>query len=926
VHKSETTLFGELLSKFLRKANLSKSKLAEEAAEELYEEAAEELSEEHFSISAPIISEMCKGKRLTGPGARPRVVAIIKVLYAHGGLTSLEEANSLLASVGKADLQVNNLKEANLLSQFPKTPVPTNNVSSPRIPSQVETYLRARGYERLIGRESEIKRVLAALQAPEGRWIVGLDGMGGIGKTAIAEEVAHHCASDPRLGKPLFEKVIWIQAARSEDPADTLSGMRLTFEEIVTRIGEDLNLPEINKQDVREQLARVRTALRQRRILIVGDNLDTAKSQDKIVEQLRPLLGPSKALLTSRDRFTGDVFAIHLKGLALSKAVTLIRQLATSRNMRHVEHTLRREELEQIARVTGGSPLAIKLVLGNLTLSPVETVLDHLRQAKPAHGVGNTQSDYVRFYQYIVFPSWRLLSHGAQLLLTALSRFPPMSGCTFPAIQAASGLDLEAVERSIDELWRLSFLEVKEGKQIRFYLHPLTHYFVRSELRKMLWEVGGIGAQSPSRAESDQFGRTADYNIVEYYLGFLEAIGRDYEALDDEDEFACISAALQIAHERRMHAALVRGVNLLYPYLEARGRYADAQRLLQQAQHSAQITGDKPDLMRTWFHLGRVARKRRQFRTARELLAKGLRVARRLKDAEQASAFLWNLAGAELDLGYLNQAEAHAVEASQLAQQYKNVGGALGILSVIELRRGNYGAAIALLERSIQAAQLAGDKEFASAMIGNLGEIRMNQGLWDKAEPLFRDALAIARAIENQDRIAEGLEYLGTLAAYRGHYTQAEEDFAQALSVAEQVVNRERISTIIAERTRIAFARGDYVSAEADLKKAMQLAQRLKLRHLTANILEKQAHLSLLQGRWKKAEQRYKEFLDLARDIQAKGYVADALFGLARVAEHRHKRGEALKLLRKSLDLYAVLDLARAKAAQDWRAELASRS
>ncbi len=62
--------------------------------------------------------------------------------------------------------------------------------------------------------------------------------------------------------------------------------------------------------------------------------------------------------------------------------------------------------------------------------------------------------------------------------------FAPGVGGTFAAVQAISELSQAVLPGTIDELWRFSFLETGEGglREPRYYLHPLTHYFVISDI------------------------------------------------------------------------------------------------------------------------------------------------------------------------------------------------------------------------------------------------------------------------------------------------------------------------------------------------------------------------------------------------------------------------------------------------------------
>ncbi|HJX81854.1 MAG TPA: hypothetical protein VJ248_07475, partial [Candidatus Udaeobacter sp.] len=58
-----------------------------------------------------------------------------------------------------------------------------------------------------VGREEEIKTVLQSLQPNSRTFIVGIEGIGGVGKSTMAIELAYLCVEND-----LFESVIWISA------------------------------------------------------------------------------------------------------------------------------------------------------------------------------------------------------------------------------------------------------------------------------------------------------------------------------------------------------------------------------------------------------------------------------------------------------------------------------------------------------------------------------------------------------------------------------------------------------------------------------------------------------------------------------------------------------------------------------------------
>lgn len=356
----------------------------------------------------------------------------------------------------------------------------TNEASPPVFPPLPE-----KPYPHLVGREAELMSMLAALHEPAGKRMLAVDGMGGIGKTALARELVERC-----LAEKLFDIAVWVQAPKEEfiDLRRSKKAGTLTFESILDAIARQLGALDVFNLRRMEKEARLRTLLQMQRVLVVLDNLETAKEpQNEIARHLHPLLGTSKAILTSRQRFQGDVYAIHLTGLDETNSIRFIHQEANEKNIRRVV-TAEMNELKQIAKDTDGSPLALKLIVGQLEVLDLETVLILLRKVQlPTQG--SEEDEYFRFYQGIFFSSWQLLSETSRVLLISMAHFSPGVGGTVEAIQATSAMEQLALAYCLRELWRFSFLEVGESsnlKIIRYYLHALTQYFVLADIVKVI--------------------------------------------------------------------------------------------------------------------------------------------------------------------------------------------------------------------------------------------------------------------------------------------------------------------------------------------------------------------------------------------------------------------------------------------------------
>lgn len=287
-----------------------------------------------------------------------------------------------------------------------------------RIPSKMPH----KPYKNLIGRTTLVEQLVDVLQSSQHQKIVGIDGMGGVGKTALAIEVAEQCARTN-----IFDNVIWVSTARSHHRDIERS---LSFESMLNAIGGQLGKTSIFTMSIAEKKNLIKTLLATQNTLIVLDNLETAaEPQHTIIRQLYPLLENSKMLCTSRHRFDDfeiPIFDINLTGLSANDAITFLRREGEEKGSLRITNASN-DILLEIVQSTSGSPLAMKLVSGQLIRLPLKIVLESLKHI-PALNTKSEEDEYVRFYKYIFQASVQLLSSNGETVLIAMSHFPPGEG------------------------------------------------------------------------------------------------------------------------------------------------------------------------------------------------------------------------------------------------------------------------------------------------------------------------------------------------------------------------------------------------------------------------------------------------------------------------------------------------------------------
>lgn len=327
--------------------------------------------------------------------------------------------------------------------------------------------LPPRDYEQFIGRQKELTEVRRLLQPyPKSRaYVITIDGIGGIGKSALALEAAYTLVEQyvnlPESER--FEAVVWVSAKRSYLTADGILERRQAFrtlDDLYAAIAQVLDYPVITRTKVEEQRAIVEDVLREQRTLLILDNLETV-DDDKLLSFLRELPDPTKAIVTTRHRI--DVaHPIRLTSMPHEDTISLIQQEAVRKGV-----LLTQEEQEQLWQRSGGMPLAIVWSIGLMGLGgSIESVLRRL---------GSGQSDIARFcFEESVA---QIRGRDAYWLLLALSLFATDASREALGVVAALGEDEFGCDTGLENLLRLSLVN-KEGE--RFSLLPLTSSFVSS--------------------------------------------------------------------------------------------------------------------------------------------------------------------------------------------------------------------------------------------------------------------------------------------------------------------------------------------------------------------------------------------------------------------------------------------------------------
>ncbi len=332
---------------------------------------------------------------------------------------------------------------------------------------------------RLFGIRDKLAELVSTLTAGS-PWLVALVGIGGIGKTSLADAAVRALAS-----RPDFSDIAWVSAR--QERFTLWEGLQsheegtpaLTVEGLVDTVIEQFGFQDLRHYPLAQKQEGLRARLKTLPHLVVVDNLETAADYRNLIPELQGLVNPTKFLLTSRRSLHGypGVHNLSLDELSAQDSLALVRHEARERGQAEVV-AAPDETLLQVYEVAGGNPLALKLLVGQMQVLSLSRVVHDLREARGQKVEG--------LYRFIYWHSWGLLSHEARRVL-AIMPMVAESGGGLEQILVLSELSEEQMMDGLQQLASLSLVNVLGTLSSRRYsIHRLTETFLLNEVLR--WE------------------------------------------------------------------------------------------------------------------------------------------------------------------------------------------------------------------------------------------------------------------------------------------------------------------------------------------------------------------------------------------------------------------------------------------------------
>ena len=698
--------------------------------------------------------------------------------------------------LGLAEQETRQLLEASLtaLSPYWHVPYPRNPFFTGReaILEALHTYLHA-------------DHMVAHTQS------YALHGLGGVGKTQLALEYAYRHALD-------YSAVFWIGAEAVES---IVSGL--------LRIAEVLQLPgrdEKNQQHVVEAVQQWFATHRQ--WLLIWDNVEDLGMVDRFLPSVRQ----GTILLTTRCRVLGTL----TRGMDLLPMEQEEGMLFLLRRAKVVEPEATREHLQQLAvnmpaeyaateqlmTALEGLPLALDQAGAYIeeTGCSLQTYLEffHARRAVLLKQRGEGSRDHpesvsTTFTLAITTTAQRHPAVWDLLRVCALLQPDAIPEELFRQGAEYLGTQLQAVSRDALDWNRViasacsSSLLHRQSEEQMLSIHRLVQAVLldaMTEEERELWTrraVEALGAVFPEVLPSTEY---ATWKQCERLLPHALLCLQRADVADES--LALASLAYRVAQ-----------------YLRTRGRYTEAEPLLQRAlQIREQAQGpDHPDVARVLNYLAVLYWSQGRYTEAEPLYQRALRIREQAQGPDH------------LDV---------AISLNNLADLY--------------LERGRYAEAEPLYLQALHILEqtLGSDHPLMAQMLNNLALLSRGQGRDAEAEPLYRQALHILEQALGPDHpeVAQALNNLADLTREQGKYAEAESLYRRALRITEQSLGSEHpdLTSSLNGLASLSREQGKYAEAESLYQRALTFReQHLGQQHPeTAQTLHDLALLRQKQG------------------------------------------------------------------------------
>ncbi|GAB3458047.1 AfsR/SARP family transcriptional regulator [Actinophytocola sediminis] len=751
------------------------------------------------------------------------------------------------------------------------------------------------------GRLAEIRRLLVSGPDAGTVAIRTIEGMAGVGKTALAVHAAHALADRFPDGQLFID-------LHGFTPDRAPTSPERALETLLRAIGvPGSRIPS----SVDEQVGLWRTELAGRRMVLVLDNAADSK-------QVSPLIPGSPGVLllvTSRRRLTSldGAVPLELAGLAEADAIALVTAIVGA-----ARADAEPGAVAELVELCGRLPLAIRIAAARMQRRPqwtIQSLVDRMVFEKrrlvslPAGVDKEVMTAFTLSYQALPAEQRRLFR---------LLGLHPGTDIDVHAAAALADLDADVAEAALEQLTD-EYLLNQVGRE-RYTFHDLLRAHANrcaeaeespaarhEALTRLFDHYRYAAAQAIDLIDPHERNRRPRLDRPDSYQSpFRQDAAAAAEWLEQQTSNLLTVGAHDGWPTHTGHLS-----SILWRYLEQQARHQEAQALHQHAVTVAHAGADqlaeaaaRRNLGRSQWYVGNLNDAARDFEQALALLAE--------HEYRLGMVITLNDLGTTLyQLGRHEEADAHCQRALAISEEEHDDVGRMQVLMTISLGyalRGDNKASGHYLRQALAIAQEVGNRNIEGRAHLNMGDLYAESGEPELAEHHLERALSLYREVGNREGEAAALTNLGGVLTRLGRHAEATEHLERALDFFRRNGDRRWASATLREIGLLHANTGRHDQAARFFDEALRLARQIGNLALESIILNCLGDNATERGVPREAGAHHQQALLTARRSGQPLEEANAHRGLGRAHHALGEPAEASRHCRRALDLYTELD------------------
>src|SRR6266516_1295962 len=707
--------------------------------------------------------------------------------------------------------------------------------------------------------------------------IVMIEGMPGVGKTALARRVAHLVSWQYPDGTLYLNLHSHDPGGPSLDPAEALH-----------RLLQMLSVPAAQIPDTTgERVAMWRAHLSRRRAVVI---LDDAAGHDQI-RPLLPVTSRCLILITTRRRLPDSRGArtLRLDVLSMDEAITLFRRIAGEG---------RAGDADQVATAVGlcgRLPLAIQVTAGRIAQDGPLTLgglIEELSQSTRRLGVN------------------------------------PCASLSLPAAAALGGCTLAEAEKALITLLDCHLLEPARDGQFRF--HDLIRGYAAVRAAR----------DDPEPEQRQAVGRLLDYYLhtadladrvlhpfrrrmpvsVTHPPVASPALGTQEDSASWlESEWRNILQAAQYAGRHEWKRKCADLIHVLAGFVEIRAYWDEAIAAHTLALQACRDLADPARIAQAALELSVVNQQTGRHEAAISLAEDAAAAYRSLFDQRGEADALDQIGMAHQRVARSREALAYFHEARIL---YRNAADQHGVANTLShsgiacWHLGRYPDAMGHLRDALSLYRDAGDRRGEAKTLNNLGKMQLYGGYHRDALEDYQKSLQIFSEIGGAQNEAILYHNIGSVYHYKGSYEEGLAAYRRALIIYRDIGDLPDEADVLNDIGAIYQSAECYDEALIHHQKARLIAEEIGNLSQQVIALRRIADVRRGSGQHGEAFDHYHTALRLAREIGDPYEEAKILEGIAETTLSTQRPDAARIVFRQALDIFERLGVPEAESAR----------